>query len=90
MNGAGYTAVDVVLDKAHPGHRIGADTVFHFDRPASIPLASETRDLRFVGMPLDTILLTSASTLPEEASMATGGHHLQESAACGRVRLHIL
>jgi hypothetical protein len=30
VNGASYEAVDVILDKAYPGHRINADTILHF------------------------------------------------------------
>ena len=30
VNGAAYTAVDVILDKAHPGHRVSADIILHF------------------------------------------------------------
>jgi hypothetical protein len=45
------TALDVILDKAYPGHRVSAETVLHFGPPAAILLASETRDFYFVGMP---------------------------------------
>lgn len=63
VNGASYTALDVILDKAHPGHRINEDTVLHFGPPAGILLVGETtRGLRFVGMPPETILLTPVST----------------------------
>jgi len=63
VNGASYTAVDVILDKAHPGHRVSGDTILHFGPPAGILLASETtRDFHFVGMPDGTILLTPIST----------------------------
>jgi hypothetical protein len=63
VNGASYTALDVVMDKAHPGHRISADTILHFGPPAAILLAGEsTKDLHFVGMPPGTILLTPIST----------------------------
>ncbi|KAM4064129.1 PIF1-like helicase [Hirsutella rhossiliensis] len=34
VNGAGYTALEVVLDKSYPGHRITADTTVHFGPPA--------------------------------------------------------
>ncbi|PNH49352.1 hypothetical protein VD0003_g7784 [Verticillium dahliae] len=62
VNGASYAAVDVILDKAYPGHRIGAGAVVHFGPLAGLVLASETtRDLRFVGMPPGTILLTPLS-----------------------------
>ncbi|KAG7403673.1 hypothetical protein Forpe1208_v016246 [Fusarium oxysporum f. sp. rapae] len=62
VNGASYTAQHVVLDKAHPGHQIDADTVLHFGPPAGMLLGSETtRDFRFIGMPPGTILLTPTS-----------------------------
>ncbi|KAF2175488.1 hypothetical protein K469DRAFT_724119 [Zopfia rhizophila CBS 207.26] len=62
VNGASYVAVDVILDKAYPGHRINADTVLHFGPPAGILLTSEsTKDLHFVGMPSGTILLMPMS-----------------------------
>ncbi|KAL6359150.1 hypothetical protein LRP88_07367 [Fusarium phalaenopsidis] len=62
VNGASYAALDVILDKAHPGYRVDANTVLHFGPPAGIVLASETtRDLHFVGMPPGTILLTPIS-----------------------------
>ncbi|KAJ6437585.1 membrane protein [Purpureocillium lavendulum] len=61
-NGSGYMAVEVIVDKAYPGHRISADTTIHFGPPAGIILASETtQTLRFVGMPPGTILLTPMS-----------------------------
>lgn len=63
VNGASYAALDIILDKAHPGHRINAETVLHFGPPAGIVVASETtRDFGFVGMPPGTILLTPIST----------------------------
>ena len=63
VNGASYTAVSVIPDKAHPGHRINADTILHFGPPAAMVLRSETTtDFRFVGMPPGTILLTPIST----------------------------
>jgi hypothetical protein len=59
VNGASYTAVDVILDKAYPGHRISAEMAVHFGPPAGIVLASKsTTDFHFVGMPAGTILLT--------------------------------
>jgi hypothetical protein len=64
VNGARYTAVDVIPDKAHPGHQINPDTILHFGPPAAIVLESETtRDFHFVGMPPGTILLTPVSTM---------------------------
>jgi len=61
-NGGGYTAVDVVVNKTFPGHRVSAAITVHFGPPAGIILASETtRDLRFAGMPAGTVLLTPMS-----------------------------
>ncbi|PVH90925.1 hypothetical protein DM02DRAFT_647465 [Periconia macrospinosa] len=63
VNGAAYIALDVILDKTHPGHRIDENTILHFGPPAGILLEGEsTRDLHFVGMPPGTILLTPIST----------------------------
>lgn len=60
VNGAGYTGLEVVLNKAYPGHYISADAIFHFGPLAGLLLASETTSgLYFAGMPLGTILLTA-------------------------------
>ncbi|KAM4061026.1 PIF1-like helicase [Hirsutella rhossiliensis] len=32
VNGAGYTAVDVIPDRAFPGHRVSAELIMHFGR----------------------------------------------------------
>ncbi|KAM4066738.1 PIF1-like helicase [Hirsutella rhossiliensis] len=62
VNGAGYTAVEVIPDRAFPGHRVSAELTIHFRPPAGIVLASETTmDFHFVGMPAGTILLTPIS-----------------------------
>ncbi|KJZ68321.1 hypothetical protein HIM_12288 [Hirsutella minnesotensis 3608] len=61
-NGGGYTAAEVIVDKAFPGHRVSAGIMIHFGPPAGLILASETtKDLQFVGMPPGTILLTPVS-----------------------------
>jgi hypothetical protein len=63
VNGASYTALDVILDKSYPGHRINSDTILHFGPPAGILLAAKTtKEFEFVGMPPGTILLTPIST----------------------------
>ena len=63
VNGARYEVLDVILDRAYPGHWINADTILHFGPPAGILLAAEsTRDFYFVGMPPGAILLTPIST----------------------------
>lgn len=46
VNGARYTALEVILDEKHPGHRVSADTIIHFGPPAGILLASETTNDR--------------------------------------------
>lgn len=62
VNGASYTALDVILDKAYPGHRTSADMMLHFGPPAGILLAAETtQEFHFIGMPPGTILLTPMS-----------------------------
>jgi hypothetical protein len=63
VNRSSYTALDVIVDNAFPGHRISATTILYFGPPAGIILAVEsTRDFRFVGMPPGTILLTPLSS----------------------------
>ena len=55
--------LDVILDKAYPGHRISTDITLHFGPPAGILLESETtRDFHFVGISPGTVLLTPTST----------------------------
>ncbi|KNB16808.1 hypothetical protein FOXG_21800 [Fusarium oxysporum f. sp. lycopersici 4287] len=62
VNGASYTALEVILDETHPGHRISADMMIHFGPPAGIILESETtKDIHFAGMPSGTVLLTPMS-----------------------------
>ncbi|KJZ68516.1 hypothetical protein HIM_12092 [Hirsutella minnesotensis 3608] len=59
VDGASYTAVEVILDKSYPGHRVSADMTVHFGPPAGVMLESETtKEAHFVGMPPGTILLT--------------------------------
>jgi hypothetical protein len=41
VNGASYTAVDIVVDRAYPGHRISDNTILHFGPPAAILVAGE-------------------------------------------------
>ncbi|XP_044715953.1 tetratricopeptide repeat domain-containing protein [Hirsutella rhossiliensis] len=62
VNGAGYTAVDVIPNRAFPSHRVSAELTMHFGPPVGMVLASETtKDFHFVGMPSGTILLTPIS-----------------------------
>jgi hypothetical protein len=63
VNGSDYQALDVIIDRAYPGHRVSADTILHFGPPAGIILAAQsTRNFNFVGMPPGTILLTPLSS----------------------------
>jgi hypothetical protein len=63
VNRSDYKALNVIIGKAYPGHRISPDILLHFGPPAGIILAAEsTRDFNFVGMPPGTILLTPLSS----------------------------
>lgn len=63
VNGASYEAVDIIVDRAYPGHQVTDDIILHFGPPAGIVLAGEsTRDFHFVCMPPGTVLLTPVST----------------------------
>ncbi|KAM4064155.1 PIF1-like helicase [Hirsutella rhossiliensis] len=46
VNGAGYTAAEVIIDKAYPGHRISADMTIHFGPPAAIILGVQRQRKR--------------------------------------------
>ena len=63
MNGAGYSGLEVVFDRAYLGHCVDGDAILHFGLPAGILLASETTSgLYLAGMLAGTILLTPVST----------------------------
>ena len=63
VNGAAYTVLNVILNKAYLGYRISTDITLHFGPPAGILLESETiRDFHFIGISPGTILLTPTST----------------------------
>ncbi|KAJ4213889.1 hypothetical protein NW757_014743 [Fusarium falciforme] len=48
VNGASYTALEVIVDKTFPGYRVSANTILHFGPPAGILLTAETtRDFHF-------------------------------------------
>ncbi|KAJ6437587.1 peroxisomal biogenesis factor 11 [Purpureocillium lavendulum] len=62
VNGAAYRAVEVIVDKSHPGYQISAGITIHFGPPAGVILESgTTEEFHFVGMPPGTILLTPMS-----------------------------
>ena len=63
VNGSSYTALEVIIDKEYPGHRVSADTILHFGPPAGIILAAEsTKGFKFVCMPPGTVLLAPLSS----------------------------
>lgn len=65
VNGAHYTAVDVIVDPKFPAYRLDANTLLHLGPPAGLLLTGPTtQDLHFVDMPPKTILL-----LPMTASI---------------------
>ena len=91
INIAGYTALDVIPDKAHLRRRASADTILHFGPLASILLAPDmTRDIHFVVIPASTILLTpvhlpcSMETLPDSSAenAPRGGPERVKTTAC--------
>jgi hypothetical protein len=62
VNGARYIVLDIILNKAYPGHRVSANAIIYFGPPAGILLmADTTKNFYFVGMPPGTILLTPSS-----------------------------
>ncbi|KAF1807904.1 hypothetical protein P152DRAFT_469266 [Eremomyces bilateralis CBS 781.70] len=90
VNGACYTALDVVLDQKFPGHRVNTDTILHFGPPAGIVLASETtKDYDFVGMPAGTILLTPVSVKMDCQRKRPWQKHDVQGKTLGRVALEL-
>ncbi|KJZ68701.1 hypothetical protein HIM_11915 [Hirsutella minnesotensis 3608] len=92
VNGASYSAVEVIVDKAYPGHRISANMTIHFAPPAGIILESETtRCLHFVGMPPGTISVDThdrQDTVPAEKAVATQRRQPTGFAVRSSVRVH--
>ncbi|KAK5997619.1 hypothetical protein PT974_02983 [Cladobotryum mycophilum] len=89
-----YKAVEVILDKTYPGHRISADMMIHFGPPAWLILASETMEgLHFVGMPprhdrADTD--DYRDSMPTKAAVAAERCQLKGTTMCGGLRVHRL
>ncbi|KAJ6436236.1 CFEM domain-containing protein [Purpureocillium lavendulum] len=73
VNGAEYTAVDVVLDPNHPGYHLADDVTIHFGPPLGIILQSqETKTLAIPSLPAGTILIRPMShTLDSTNSQAS-------------------
>jgi hypothetical protein len=45
VNGASYTALDVILDKGHPDYRISDNTILHFSPPAGMAAAVKSLEM---------------------------------------------
>ncbi|KAM4067799.1 PIF1-like helicase [Hirsutella rhossiliensis] len=55
VNGADFTAVDVILDPNHPGYHLADDVTIHFGPPLGILLQSEeTKALAIPSLPVGT------------------------------------
>ncbi|KNB06483.1 hypothetical protein FOXG_07178 [Fusarium oxysporum f. sp. lycopersici 4287] len=62
-NGASYTAQHVILDKAHPGHQIDADTVLHLARRQGYCWGQKRRETSAsLGRTLDLVALELRGT----------------------------
>jgi hypothetical protein len=62
VNGAEFTAADVIPDPKHPGYCLADDVTIHFGPPLGILLQSkETDDLVIPGLPVGTILIRPMS-----------------------------
>lgn len=68
VNGAYYTAVDVIIDGKFPGYRVDANTLLHLGPPAGLLLTGvATQDLHFVDLPAKTILLLPVTATIKKA-----------------------
>ncbi|KAM4067807.1 reverse transcriptase (RNA-dependent DNA polymerase) [Hirsutella rhossiliensis] len=62
VNGADFTAVDVILDPNHPGYHLADDVTIHFGPPLGILLRSEeTKALAIPSLPVGTVLIRPMS-----------------------------
>ncbi|KAM4061926.1 PIF1-like helicase [Hirsutella rhossiliensis] len=73
VNGASYSAVEVIVDKAYPGHRISADMTIHFGPPAGSFSNRRRRDI---------------STSASEKAVATQRRQPKGFAVRSSVRVH--
>jgi hypothetical protein len=63
VNGAEFTALDVIPDPQFPGYHLADDVTIHFGPPLALILHSdETKHLAIPGMPEGTLLLKQAGT----------------------------
>ena len=63
VNGAAYTVLDIILNKAYSGYYILTNITLYFSPLARILLELKTtRDFYFISIPPSTVLLTPIST----------------------------
>ncbi|XP_044718870.1 PIF1-like helicase domain-containing protein [Hirsutella rhossiliensis] len=81
VNGADFTAVDVIIDPNHPGYCLADDVTIHFGPPLGILLQSEeTKALAIPSLPVGTVLIRPMSHTLD----STSSHFKFLSARCTR------
>ncbi|XP_044714443.1 ATP-dependent DNA helicase PIF1 [Hirsutella rhossiliensis] len=92
VNGADFTAVDVIIDPNHPGYCLADDVTIHFGPPLGILLQSEeTKTLAIPSLPVGTVLIRPMShTLDSTNSLQVliRKMHATWTARCTSVRSH--
>lgn len=74
VNGAPFTAVDVVTDPAHASVAVADDVILHLGPPLTILLQSDAiADLAIPGLPPGTILLRNKTVTIPDAMRGKGG-----------------
>ena len=87
VNGAEFTAVDVILDPNHPGYHLADDVTIHFGPPLGILLQSEeTKALAIPSLPVGTVLIRPMSHTLD----STNSHFKFLSARCTRRGLPVV
>ncbi|KJZ68494.1 hypothetical protein HIM_12113 [Hirsutella minnesotensis 3608] len=87
VNGAEFTAVDVILDPNHPGYHLADDVIIHFGPPLGILLQSEeTKTLAIPSLPVGTVLIRPMSHTLD----STNSHFKFLSARCTRRGLPVV
>ncbi|KJZ68102.1 hypothetical protein HIM_12507 [Hirsutella minnesotensis 3608] len=81
VNGAEFTAVDIILDPNHPGYHLADDVTIHFGPPLGILLQSEeTKTLAIPSLPPGTVVVRPMSQTLD----STNPHFRFLSARCTR------
>ncbi|XP_044714554.1 ATP-dependent DNA helicase PIF1 [Hirsutella rhossiliensis] len=88
VNGAGYSAVEVIVDKASPGHRISSDMTIHFRPPADITGIGDDKGPPLQRRQPEGIAVRSSlactdykvqGRTPERVALEPGGHGRRKS-----------